>query len=155
AILYGPASRNFGTPRSGTSLFADIRDTDPGWEIAEMNPADIESPKRLPSHLEAYQTLMSIFNYGAGGMSPMWTGIAGDLSVRPGQFRSYDTLVQSPFETQLVVFLREAARLPRGSQLWTFGNAYVASDDGFSAMEGSNIRVLPGAIEVSSNPDTS
>ena len=155
AILYGPASRNFGTPRSGTSLFADIRDTDPGWEVAEMNPADIESPKRLPSHLEAYQTLMSIFNYGAGGMSPMWTGIAGDLSVRPGQFRSYDTLVQSPFETQLVVFLREAARLPRGSQLWTFGNAYVASDDGFSAMEGSNIRVLPGAIEVSSNPDTS
>lgn len=148
-ILYGPASRNHGKPRSGTSLFANIRDVDSRWEVAEMNPADIESPKRLPTHTEAYQTLTAIFNYGAGGMSPMWTGVAGDLSVRPGQFRSYDTLVQSPFETQLVLLLREVARFPRGSQLWTFGNAYVASDDGFTATAGSRIRALPGSIEIS------
>lgn len=149
AILYGPASRNLGKPRSGTSLLANVRATDPRWEVAEMNPADIERPDRLPDHGDAHRTLSAIFNHGAGAISPMWNGVAGDLSVRPSQFKSYETFAQSPFETQLVLFLRAAARLPRGSQLWTFGNAYVASDDGFMAVPGSIIHARPGILEVS------
>lgn len=148
AILYGPASRNMGTPRSGPSLLANLRAADPGWEVAEMNPANIDHPERLPDHSDAYRTLSAIFNHGAGAISPMWNGVAGDLSVRPGQFKSYETLIQSPFETQLVLFLREAARVPRGSQLWPFGNAYVASDDGFAALPGTRILAGSGELDV-------
>jgi peptidoglycan/LPS O-acetylase OafA/YrhL len=148
AILYGPASRNRGRPRSGDSLFANIRSADPGWEVAEMNPANIERPDLLPSHLEAYQTIREIYNHGAGAISPMWNGMAGDRSVRPGQFKSYETFGQSPFETQLLLFLREAASLPRNSLLWTFGNDFVASDDGFEPLPGSRLEALPGRIRV-------
>jgi peptidoglycan/LPS O-acetylase OafA/YrhL len=152
AILYGPASRNQGKPRSGSSLLANVRDTDPHWEVAEMNPADIERPDRLPDHGESYRTLSTIFNFGAGAMSPMWNGVAGDRSVRPGQFKSYETLGQSPFETQLVLFLREVAGVPPGNQVWPFGNAYVASDDGFVPLAGSRITPLPGQLQI--DPDT-
>jgi hypothetical protein len=155
AILYGPASRNRGRPRSGDSLFANIRAADPGWEVAEMNPANIERPDLLPSHLEAYQTIREIYNHGAGAISPMWNGLAGDRSVRPGQFKSYETFGQSPFETQLLLFLREAASLPRGSLLWTFGNDFVASDDGFAPLPGGRVEALPGRIRIQADTSES
>jgi hypothetical protein len=113
-----------------------------------MNPANMERPDRLPGHLESYQTIREIYNHGAGGISPMWNGLAGDRSVRPGQFKSYETFGQSPFETQLLLFLREAAALPRNSLLWTFGNDFVASNDGFEPLPGSRVEALPGRLRV-------
>ena len=147
-ILYGPASRNSGRPRSGPSLFANIAATDPDWEVVEMNPADISKPDVLPSHDQAYRTLSNIFNYGARAISPMWNGTAADQSVRPSQFKSYEVFSQSPFETQLVLFSRAIASLPKGSNLWTFGNAYVASDDGFSGTEGTKVEARLGELSV-------
>lgn len=147
-ILYGPASRNLGTPRSGSSLLANVRRIDPRWESTEMNPADIEQPEHMPDHREAYTTLTEIFNHGARGISPMWTGDGGDQSVRPTQFKSYHTMVRSPFETQLVLFLRNASRFPPGSQLWTFGNDYLASTDGFAALSGARLTPQPGRLRI-------
>ena len=133
AILYGPASRNEGRPRSGESLFHDIRAADPDWAVVELHPATIEFPEMLPSHADAYATISRTLNFGARFISPMWGSEVADRFVYPQRFRSYDTFTGSSFEYQLLWWLRYRRDTPVGSLGFPFGNEAVASDDGWTA----------------------
>lgn len=133
AILYGPASRNEGKPRSGESLFHAIRETDPDWAVVELHPATIEFPERLPSHADAYATISRTLNFGARFASPMWGTEVADRFVYPKHFRSYDAFTASSFEYQLVWWLRYRRETPVGSVSFPFGNEAVTSDDGWTS----------------------
>lgn len=148
AILYGPASRNESQPRSGKSLLENIASLDGKWGVVEMHPATIERPQTLPSHQESYRTLSSIFNHGARSMTLMWGSWAGDQRVHPESFRAYDVLEQSDWETSLLTWLRRLSGVPAGSRLWTFGNAHVASNDGFHARPGTLLKPENGCLHL-------
>ncbi len=133
AILYGPASRNEGKPRSGESLFHNIRQTDQDWAVVELHPATIEFPEKLPSHADAYATISRILNFGARFVSPMWGTNVADRFVYPQHFRSYDAFTASSFEYQLVWWLRYRRDTPVGSLSFPFGNEAVSSNDGWTS----------------------
>lgn len=151
AILYGPASRNEGKVRSGTSLIGNIRHIDPEWGVVEFHPATIAFPDRLPTHSEAYATLFSLINGGARFISPMWGSHAGDRAVHPGHFKAYDAMLGTAYEYQLVWWLREMRFLPAGSLFYPFGNERVKSADGWMAGAGTNIALEAGRIRLSGN----
>ena len=153
AILYGPASRNEGKVRSGHSLLDNIAAVDRRWAVVEMHPATIARPNTLPTHGDAYRTMQSIYNHGASSMTLMWGSWAGDQALHPEAFRAYDVLDQSAWETQLLLWLRAIADLPQGSILWTFGNAYHRSDDGFLALPGSKVKAQNGTLHLTGEGD--
>lgn len=151
AILYGPASRNEGKVRSGTSLIDNIRRMDPEWGVVEFHPATIAFPDKLPTHAEAYATLFSLINGGAHFLSPMWGSYAGDRAVHHGHFKAYDAMEGTAYEYQLVWWLREMRFLPAGSLFYPFGNERVKSADGWVAGAGTNVTLEAGRIRLSGN----
>lgn len=151
AILYGPASRNEGKVRSGTTLIDNIRRIDPEWGVVEFHPATIAFPDKLPTHAESYTTLFRLINGGARFLSPMWGSYAGDRTVHPGHFKAYDAMEGTAYEYQLVWWLREMRFLPVGGRFYPFGNELVRSADGWKAGAGTNLDLDPGAIHLSGN----
>jgi len=151
AILYGPASRNEGKVRSGTSLIDNIRHIDPEWGVVEFHPATIAFPDKLPTHAEAYATLFNLINGGARFLSPMWGSYAGDRTVHPGHFKAYDAMEGTAYEYQLVWWLREMRFLPVGSRFYPFGNERVKSADGWVAGAGTTVMPEAGRIRLSGN----
>ena len=151
AILYGPASRNEGKVRSGTSLIGNIRRVDPEWGVVEFHPASIAFPDKLPTHAESYATLLNLINGGARFLSPMWGSYAGDRAVHPGHFKAYDAMEGTSYEYQLVWWLREMRYLPLGSRFYPFGNERVKSADGWSAGAGTTLVPEAGRILLSGN----
>ena len=149
AIFYGPGSRNEGKPRGGESLLDNVRKIDPEWGIVEMHPGNISTPHVVVSHLDAYRTLLTLINYGATRITPMWGSSAGDQMVHPDNFRSYDVYDQSPFETQFVWWMHTLRDQPWGGQVWPFGNEWVKSQDGWEA-QGKAILTLakPGFVNL-------
>lgn len=146
AILYGATSRNEGIPRSGLSLLDNVRALDPQWGAIEFHPASLVFRQRLPSEAESYRTLLAILNGGAHLISPMRGSAAGERELFPQDFRAYDVMEGSSFEYELVWWLREWRRRPAGSLYFPFGNALVASDDGWSADAGSTLVAAPGHL---------
>lgn len=149
AILYGPASRNEGKVRSGTSLIGNIRRIDPEWGVVEFHPATIAFPDKLPTHDEAYATLFNLINGGARFLSPMWGSYAGDRAVHPGHFKAYDAMEGTAYEYQLVWWLREMRFLPVGARFYPFGNERVKSADGWVAGAGTTVMLEAGRIRLS------
>jgi hypothetical protein len=151
AILYGPASRNEGKVRSGISLIDNIRTIDPEWGVVEFHPATIAFPDKLPTHAEAYSTLINLINGGARFLSPMWGSYAGDRAVHPGNFKAYDAMEGTAYEYQLVWWLREMRSLPVGSRFYPFGNEQVKSADGWVAGVDTSMTMAPGRLHLSGN----
>jgi hypothetical protein len=149
AILYGPGSRNEGKSRTGTSLIDNIRHVDPEWGIVEFHPAAIYLPEKLPSHAEAYATMQALINGGARFLSPMWGSYAGDRVVHPNNFKSYDAMEGTPFEYQLVWWLRAMQAWPAGSLYYPFGDALVKSSDGWTALAGTQVKSDYGSLHLS------
>lgn len=148
AILYGPASRNEGKPRSGTSLIDNIRRADPKWGIVEFHPATISFPEKLPSHAEAYATMQALINGGVNFLSPIWGSYAGDRVVHPANFKSYDVMEGSAHEYQMVWWLRAMQMWPVGSLHYPFGNPLVKSNDGWSGMAGTRVESDFGVLRL-------
>jgi hypothetical protein len=148
SILYGPASRNIGKPRSGRSLIGNIRSLDPGWGTVEFHPAVIAQPEKLPTQTESYQTLLAIVNGGANFMSPMWGSRAEDQKLHPEKFRAYDSMEGTAFEFQLAWWMLQLQRLPAGNLLFPFGNALADSDDGWTGGKGTQIRASRGGLQL-------
>lgn len=149
AIFYGPGSRNEGKPRGGESLLDNVRSIDPEWGIVEMHPGNISTPHVMVSHQDAYRTLLTLINYGATRITPMWGSSAGDQMVHPDHFRSYDVYDQSPFETQFVWWMHALRDQPWGGQVWPFGNAWVKSHDGWEAQGKATLMVTtPGLVNL-------
>lgn len=151
AILYGPASRNEGKPRSGSSLLDNIRSADPAWGLIEFHPATISFPERLPSHAESYATMQAALNGGAHFLSPIWGSYAGDRVVHPNNLKAYDVMEGSTHEYQMVWWLRAVQAWPVGSLLYPFGNALVKSTDGWTASAGTHIESGFGELHLSSD----
>jgi hypothetical protein len=147
-ILYGPASRNMGEPRSGRSLIGNIRSVDPDWGAVEFHPAVIAQPEKLPTQTESYQTMLAIVNGGANFMSPMWGSRADDQKLHPEKFRAYDSMEGTAFEFQLAWWMLQLQRLPVGNLLFPFGNALVDSDDGWTGGKGTQIRASRGQLQL-------
>jgi hypothetical protein len=148
AILYGPASRDQGRPRSGPSLIDNIRRVDPDWGVPEFHPATIAFPERLPSHGDSYATLLALINGGARFLSPMWGSLARDQMIHPSSFRAYDAMEGTAFEYQLVWWMREMQGRPVGSLLYPFGNRLVASHDGWKPMPGTAMQTEAGRLRL-------
>lgn len=129
AILYGPASRNHGVPRSGVSLIDNIRVADARWGSSEFHPATIEEPQRIPDHEASYLTVLEMTNGGARMLSPMWGSRGSDQLLEPGRFRAYDAYERTPFETQLVWLLQARQTVAAGDMLFPYGNPLVSSLD--------------------------
>jgi hypothetical protein len=146
AILYGQSSRNEGKPRSGKSLIGNIRRADPSWGVVEFHPATIAFPEKMPSHAESYTTMQALINGGARFLSPMWGSYAGDRVVHASHFKAYDVMEGSPFEYQLVWWLRAMQPYPLDSLYYPFGNEQVQSADGWAAA--SKTRLQPSYGEV-------
>lgn len=149
AILYGPASRNEGKVRSGTSLIDNIRRIDPEWGVVEFHPATIAFPDKLPTHAESYTSLLNLINGGARFLSPMWGSHAGDRAVHPGHFKAYDAMEGTAYEYQLVWWLREMRFQPVGSRFYPMGNERVKSADGWRAGVGTTVVPEAGRIRLS------
>ena len=147
-ILYGPASRNMGKPRSGRSLIGNIRSVDPEWGAVEFHPAVIVQPEKLPTHEESYQTLLAIVNGGANFMSPMWGSRADDQRLHPEKFRAYDSMEGTAFEFQLAWWMLKLQQLPAGNLLFPFGNALVDSQDGWTGGTGTRILASRGRLQL-------
>lgn len=148
AILYGPGSRNEGKPRSGSSLIDNIRRADPSWGMVEFHPGTIAFPEKMPSHAESYATMQALINGGARFLSPMWGSYAGDRVVHPHHFKAYDVMEGSPFEYQLVWWLRAMQTWPLGSLYYPFGNALVQSADGWAAAAGTRLESGYGELRL-------
>ena len=149
AILYGPASRNEGKVRTGTSLIGNIRRIDPEWGVVEFNPATIAFPDKLATQAEAYATMLALINGGAHFLSPMWGSYAADRVVHPNHFKAYDAMEGTAFEYQLVWWLRKMRFLPVGSRFYPFGNDRVKSADGWVAGAGTTVTLEAGRIQLS------
>ncbi|MES2934273.1 MAG: hypothetical protein V4805_12395 [Pseudomonadota bacterium] len=153
AILYGPASRDQGKPRSGSSLINNIRRVDPDWGVVEFHPATIAFPEKLPSHEESYATMQTVINGGAHFLSPMWGSFAGDRDLHPYDFKAYDVMEGSSFEYELVWWLRAMQDWPVGSLYYPFGNSLVKSSDGWATLGGTTLDSDFGALNLSSKSD--
>ncbi|MGA8146529.1 MAG: hypothetical protein WB870_03010 [Gallionellaceae bacterium] len=151
AILYGPSSRNEGKPRSGSSLIDDIRRVDSEWGVVEFHPATISFPEKLPSHAESYATMQALIDGGAQFLSPMWGSYAGDRVVHPANFKAYDAMEGTPFEYQLVWWLRAMQAWPVGSLYYPFGDPMVKSTDGWTALAGTHLESDYGKLRLASN----
>ena len=150
-ILYGPASRNMGKPRSGRSLVDNIRSVDPEWGTVEFHPAVIVQPEKLPTQEESYQTLLAIVNGGARFMAPMWGSRADDQKLHPEKFRAYDSMEGTAFEYQMAWWMLQLQRLPAGRLLFPFGNALVDSQDGWSGGKGTRVAASRGRLQLDGN----
>lgn len=151
AILYGPASRNEGKPRSGNSLIDNIRGTDPEWGVGEFHPATISFPEKLPNHAEAYATMQALINGGVHFLSPIWGSYAGDRVIHPNNFKAYDVMEGSAHEYQLVWWLRAMQAWPVGSLYYPFGNTLVKSSDGWSGTAGTRVESNFGELRLSAD----
>ncbi|MGO8756343.1 MAG: hypothetical protein ACLQHK_14095 [Gallionellaceae bacterium] len=151
AILYGPGSRNEGQPRRGSSLIDDIRHVDPEWGVVEFHPAAIYLPEKLPSHAESYATMQALIDGGARFISPMWGSYAGDRVVHPANFKAYDAMEGTPFEYQLVWWLRAMQAWPVGSLYYPFGDPMVKSTDGWIAVAGTHLESDYGTLRLAGN----
>lgn len=153
AILYGPASRNQGLTRNGTSLIDNIRLIDPRWAVGEFHPATIAFPEKLPTHEESYATLSTLLNGGAYFLSPMWGSFVGDRVVRPSNFKAYDAMEGTAYEFQLVWWLRATQGLSPGSFFYPFGNEIVTSADGWTAHSLTKLEKQKGSVRLSTTQD--
>lgn len=149
AILYGPASRGEGTPRTGLSLLENIRRTDDHWGLVEFHPATIEFAATSPSHDEAYRTMLSTVNGGSRFFSPMWGSVARDQMLKPNHFRSYDAFDGTAFEYELVWWMRSLRGHPAGSFFFPFGNELVESADGWRGSKETRVSLGRGKLLLS------
>lgn len=147
-ILYGPASRNHGTPRSGLTLIDNIRAADPHWGSSEFHPATIEEPQRIPDHYASYLTVLEMTNGGARVLSPMWGTSGSDQLLAPRRFRAYDAYQRTPFETQFIWLLHERRAIAAGDMLFPFGNRLVSSLDRWQPTTGSEAHPQDGVVRV-------
>jgi len=137
AIIYGEAARNDARMEEPHSLFATFARMDPGWAVVEYNSTDLKRPLVQPDYEQAYRSFRDMFNYAASEISAMaWNGWNGILAGQPG-YLPYTAWRNTPAEDAMRDFLVSHADVPRGAQLWTFGTARRADDDGWSAEQGS------------------
>jgi hypothetical protein len=149
-VLYGATARNEGVPRSGLSLFDDLRSTDPRWGAVEFHPASLVFREKLPSEAESYRAMRELLNGGAHLLSPMHGSYAVERELFPQTFHAYDAMEGSTFEYELVWWLREWRNRPAGSLFFPFGNPLVASDDGWKPGKGTDLAVEPGRLRLRS-----
>ncbi len=136
-IIYGEAARNDVRMEQPHSLFATFARMDPGWAVVEYNSTDLKHPLVQPDYGQAYRSFRDMFNYGASEISAMaWNGSNGIFAGQP-DYLPYTAWRNTPAEDAMRDFLVAHADLPRGAQLWTFGTARRADDDGWSAEQGS------------------
>ena len=147
-ILYGKASRNQGSPRSGLSLMDNLRIVDPDWASVELHPAVIDRPDQVPSHDEAYRTLLETFNAGARFISPMWGSRMSDQVLNPSKFRAYDSMEGTPFEYQLGWWLLQLQNYSAGTMYFPFGNDMVNSLDGWTTIKGNQAVPMRGRVKL-------
>ena len=138
-ILYGQTAQNEGTPRSGPSLMWNIQRVDPAWGVIEFHPAAIPFPEQMPSHEQAYRSMQALYNHGARFLSPRWGVSLADRELTPETFRSYATLQGSAFEYEFFWWLKQVRELPIGSLHFPFGNAHLASHDGWVRATGAQL----------------
>ncbi len=137
AVLYGEAAANRVRMEGPHSLYATFARMDPGWAIVEFNSTDLKRPKELPTYVQAYRTFRDVFNYGGSGVSAMaWNGSNGLFAGTP-DYVAYTSWRNTPAEDAMRDFLVSHADLPSGAQLWTFGSARHADDDGWTAQRGT------------------
>lgn len=137
AIIYGEAARNEVRMEVPHSLFAMFGRMDPGWAVVEYNSTDLKRPLVQPDYEQAYRSFRDMFNYGASEISAMaWNGSNGIFAGQPG-YLPYTSWRNTPAEDAMRDFLVSHADVPRGAQIWTFGTARRADDDGWSAEQGS------------------
>jgi len=137
AIIYGEAAQNHVRMEELHSLFATFARMDPGWAVVEYNSTDLKRPKVQPVYAQAYRSFRDMFNYGASEISVMaWNGWNGLFASDPA-YVPYTSWRNTPAEDAMRDFLVTHADVPRGAQLWTFGSAGHADDDGWIAEDGT------------------
>jgi hypothetical protein len=150
AIVYGASATNDIPMENGRSLYATLREIDPGFAIVELNTADLRQPERHPTYAAAYRALRELWNAGARFVSPMaWNGSNG-MQADSAQYVSYTAWRNTPLEEATCDFLLARSGLPRESRLWTFGTQLHADDDGWRVEAGS-VRCLPGALDIAAD----
>lgn len=148
AIVYGASAINDIRMEGESSLFATLRCADPDWAVVEHNTADLRDAEKLPDLARAYQSLQSIFNFGARFISPMaWNGSNGIFVGQPG-FTAYTAFRNTPLEYAVKHFMYQRANLPRGARAWFFGSTDHASTDGWREMSGAIESPTPGALRL-------
>ncbi len=146
AIVYGAAATNEMPMENGRSLYPTLAAIDPGFAIVEFNTADLREPARHPTYADAYRALRDLWNAGARFVSPMaWNGSNG-AQATSADYVTFTAWRNTPLEEAACDFLLERSGLPLGSKLWTFGTGSYASDDGWTAGNGS-MRMQPGRLE--------
>jgi hypothetical protein len=137
AVIYGEAARNNVRMEEPHSLFATFARMDPGWAVVEFNSTDLRKPTVLPLYEHAYRSFRDMFNFGASEVSAMaWNGSNGIHAGEAG-YVPYTAWRNTPAEEAMRDFLVSHADVPRGAQVWTFGSARHADDDGWTARRGS------------------
>lgn len=147
AIVYGASATNEIPMENDRSLYATLRDIDPGFGIVEFNTADLRHPEQHPTYASAYRALRDLWNAGARFVSPMaWNGSNG-MHAQSADYVAFTAWRNTPLEQAACDFLLARSGLPRESRLWTFGTQLHADDDGWRVEAGS-LRCLPGALEI-------
>ena len=93
----------------------------------------------------------ALIDGGARFISPMWGSYAGDRVVHPANFKSYDAMEGTPFEYQIVWWLRAMQAWPVGSLYYPFGDPMVKSTDGWTALAGTHLESDYGKLHLASN----
>lgn len=89
------------------SILDAVSRIDPAFGVVEFHPANLEIPNRLPTNLESRDALERLLNAGPQFLSPMWGRIASEQTLFPAQFRAFEAMEGTAFETELVRSLRE------------------------------------------------
>jgi hypothetical protein len=145
AILYGKAAENDIPTENGRSLFWNFAHVDAGWGIVEFSVTELNRPEDVAGYARAYRAFRDVFNFDGRFVVPMaWNGSRGSERGQPG-YRPHTAWRETEGENAMRDFARSHAGVPRGSRVWTFGTARLASDDGWGAT-GADTRAQPGRL---------
>jgi hypothetical protein len=105
-VMYGPAIRGEGMRTDGRSILDAVTGIDPAFGVVEFHPANLDIPNRFPTHAESRDALERLLGAGARFLSPMWGRTASEQTLSPAQFRAFEAMEGTAFETELVRSLR-------------------------------------------------
>ncbi|CAG1007692.1 hypothetical protein BURK1_03432 [Burkholderiales bacterium] len=160
-IMYGLSAQDRHPMENGRGIYSNIARHDESWAIVEFNPTDLKYPKKSPDYEASYRSFRSAFNYDARQIGIMaWNGSNGLFEDHP-DYLPYTAFRNTLAEAAMRDAMVARADLPRGSRLWTFGSAQLATDDGWTTSRGTltdghgHIAVAPdrGVVELVSPPD--